>query len=98
MKRILVPNLLIIALLITSNLALAEIVSFKDKDKTWKYDLSNVLGWKLYIEESVSKQKDLDKIIESKLYSNTNFPGKVQTFKNMNESIKSVNIRYYNQN
>ena len=58
MKRILVPNPLVIALLITSNLAFAEIVSFKDKDKTWKYDLSNVLGWKLYVEESVSKQKD----------------------------------------
>ena len=67
MKRILVPNLLVIALLITSNLALAEIVSFKDNDKTWKYDLSNVLGWKLYVEESVSKQKDLDKIIKKEV-------------------------------
>ena len=58
MRRIHFSKIAVLTLWILTNSAFAEIASFKDGDKTWKYKVTNVLGWKLYVEESISKQEN----------------------------------------
>ena len=63
MRRIHLSKIAVLTLWILTNSAFAEIASFKDGNKTWRYKVTNVLGWKLYVEESISKQEKLNEII-----------------------------------
>ena len=60
MRRIHFSKIAVLTLWILTNSAFAEIASFKDGNKTWRYKVTNVLGWKLYVEESISKQEKLN--------------------------------------
>ena len=59
--------IILFAINFTTFISQAELKSFSDKEKTWNYEVSNILGWNLYIEQSVSKNKKLNKIIKKEI-------------------------------
>ena len=53
----------VIFMLSTLSSGKGESVSFKDGNRLWKYKKVQVLGWDLYIERSINKDKDLNDVI-----------------------------------
>jgi len=53
----------VILMLSTLSSGKGESVSFKDGNRLWEYKKVQVLGWDLYIERSINKDKDLNDVI-----------------------------------
>ena len=53
----------VIFMLSTLSSGKGESVSFKDGNRLWEYKKVQVLGWDLYIERSINKDKDLNDVI-----------------------------------
>ncbi len=52
---------------ISLSLSHGESVTYKDGKKTWKYEKVQILGWDLYIERSISKDKELNAVIHKEV-------------------------------
>ena len=52
---------------ISLSLSHGESVTYKDGKKTWKYEKVQILGWDLYIERSISKDKELNAVIQKEV-------------------------------
>ena len=55
--------LVAIFMILSPSLGHGELVTYKDGKKVWEYEKVQVLGWDLYIEKTINKDKDLNDVI-----------------------------------